>query len=296
MRGRLLISSLVWLSCCGADDSATTESSDTLASMTTAPTTASPTSTTVNMTETSGDASTSSGSTTTSSDGAPFFLSFSTNVGTITDGESVVFTATVSDPDGLDDIAGGTLLTGDGAFSYGPFVAAGQEGTYSITVSWDAIDQVNAIEFERVDVERIFRAEFFDSKGKSAFRDTKVTLSCPGGGACDGACKDFQADAENCGTCGKICEGGCESAVCGPVFGECIDMGSGFVSCAGYCQGKGEQCVESGCGGNTYKGYNSTLFCMKDDVPSGVFTTPCDMNNAWGPTEVVIRCCCTDST
>jgi len=293
MRG-LLISSFVWLSCCGGDDSATTESSDTLASMTTAPTTAS--STSVTMTETSGvAATTSTGSTTTSSDGAPFFLSFSTNVGTITDGESVVFTATVSDPDGLDDIAGGTLFTGDGAFSYGPFVAAGQEGTYSITVSWDAIHQVEMIEFEGGSVERGFRAEFFDTKGGSASKDAKITLSCPGGGACAGVCKDFQVDVENCGACGKACEGGCESAKCAPVFGACIDAGSGFASCEEYCQGKGEVCVESGCDDSTYRGYGDDNFCM-NDVAYSSYGNPCDHINTWGGNQIVVRCCCTDST
>ena len=295
MRGRLLSASFVWLSGCGGDDTATTESSDTLVSMTTAPTTASPTSTTMDTTETSGVASTSNGSTTTSTDGGPFFLSFSTNVGTITDGESVTFTATVSDPDGLDDIAGGTLFTGDGAFSYGPFVAAGQEGTYSITVSWEAIDQVEAIEFESIDVERTFRAEFFDTKGKSASRDTTITLSCPGGGACDGACKDLQADADNCGTCGKACEGGGENGGCGPVFGECINMDDVFASCAEYCQGAGEQCVEAGCNGLTYSGYDSDDFCM-NDVGASSFSNTCDHINSWVGNEVVVRCCCTDST
>ena len=296
MRGRLLLSSFVWFSCCGADDSATTESSDTLASMTTAPTTASSTSMTMNTTETSGVASTTStGSTTTSSDGAPFFLSFSTNVGTITDGESVVFTATVSDPDGLDDIAGGTLFTGDGAFSYGPFVAAGQEGTYSITISWGDIDQVETIEFENYDLDRTFRAEFFDAKGKSASRDTKITLNCPGGGACGGACKDFQVDADNCGSCGKACGGGCESGACGPIFGECINMDNVFASCSEYCQGVGEQCVESGCNGLTYSGYDSDDFCV-DDVGASSFSNPCEHINSWVGNEVVIRCCCTDST
>ncbi len=295
MRGRLLIASFVWLSGCGGDDTATTESSDTLVSMTTAPTTASPTSTTMDTTETSGVGSTSNGSTTTSTDGGPFFLSFSTNVGTITDGESVVFTATVSDPDGLDDIAGGTLFTGDGAFSYGPFVAAGQEGTYSITVSWDAIDQVEVIEFENGSVERLFRAEFFDMKGGSASQDTTITLSCPGGGACGGACIDFQSDAGNCGACGKVCEGGCESAQCAPILGECINMASGFASCAEYCQEEGEVCVESGCGGLTYKGYGNSGLCMMD-LGDSPYTDACDDVNTWGGNEVAVRCCCTDST
>jgi len=292
MRGRLLISSLVWLSCCGGDDTATTEGSDTLVPMTSTPAVTSSTSTTVNTTETSGVPSTSTGSTTTSSDGAPFFLSFSTNVGTITDGESVVFTATVSDPDGLGDIAGGTLFTGDGAFSYGPFVAAGQEGTYSITISWGDIDQVETIDFEDVSVERIFRAEFFDTKGASVSRDTTVTLSCPGGGACGGACKEFQIDSENCGACGKVCEGGCEGAMCLAVLGECIGINSGFPSCADYCQGQGGQCVESGCDGSTYVGYNSTPFCVDSLGGFGSFSTACEHVNSWGPGEIAVRCCC----
>jgi len=286
MRGRLLISSFVWLSCCGGDDTATTESSDTLATMTSASSATSPTSTTVNTTETSGVASTSgggsgSGSTTTSADGAPFFLSFSTNVGKITDGESVVFTATVSDPDGLGDIAGGTLFTGNGEFSYGPFVAAGQEGTYSITISWGDINQVEMIDFENGEMERTFRAKFFDAKGNSTSKDTKITLSCPGGGACDGTCKDFQADAENCGSCGKSCEGGCDNAMCSPVLGECINMSKGFASCSEYCQAEGEQCVEGGCEGRTYKGYSDSNFCM-NDVAFSSHSNPCDHIGASG--------------
>jgi len=170
-----------------------TDASDTLVSMTSEPTATNSISTTINTTETSGVASTSSGSTTTSADGAPFFLSFSTNVGMIAEGESVVFTATVSDPDGLDDIAGGTLFTGNGVFSYGPLVAAGQEGTYSTSVSWDAIDQVEAIEFEGGSTNRTFRAEFFDTKGNSTSKDTSITLYCEGGGPVKELARIFKA-------------------------------------------------------------------------------------------------------
>ena len=80
--------------------------------------------------------------------GAPVFLSLQTNVAKITAGESVIFTAVLTDPDGVDDIVGGTLSDESGVIGYGPFVAAGQEGTYSITLSWDAMHQADAIEFE----------------------------------------------------------------------------------------------------------------------------------------------------
>ena len=298
MRGRILIVGLLWLSSCGADDTGTSESSSTLeptmTNPTTTPTTA-PTSATTNSTETSGTDSTSNGSTTTSADGAPFFLSFSTNVGEITDGESVVFTATLSDPDGFDDIAGGTLIAADGGFTYGPFVAAGQEGTYSITVSWSAIDQVKTIEFEDGSIERVFRAEFFDSTGKSASKDTSITLSCEGGGACGGVCKDLQNDGENCGACGKFCEGGCENAMCLPLVGECINSMSGFASCAEYCQEIDEQCVENGCDGSTFLGWSNTTDCMSEAVKPYKFSTPCDQVNTWYAGQVAVRCCCTDT-
>jgi len=295
MRGRRTILSLMWLACCGGDDEATTQVSDTLVSMMTAST---ETSTTANTSETSGansTSSTSSDSMTTSADGAPFFLSFSTNVGAITEGESVVFTATLSDPDGLDDIAGGTLFTGNGAFAYGPFVAAGQEGTYSITVSWEAIDQVEVIEFEANDMGRVFRAEFFDTKGNGTSQDATILLVCEGGGACGGACRDFQSDSENCGACEKVCEGGCESAKCLPLLGECINKSDGFTSCEEYCQGSGEQCIVGGCEGGTYIGYDSTKSCTNDEA-SSTYDNSCDHINTWGPSQVVVRCCCTDST
>ena len=297
MRGRFLVVGLIWLSSCGADDAATSESSSTLEPTMTTPTSATttPTSATTNTTETSGTDSTSNGSSTTSADGAPFFLSFSTNVGEITDGESVVFTATLSDPDGVEDIVGGTLFTKNGAFSYGPFVAAGQEGTYSISVSWSAIDQVETIEFEDGSIERVFHAEFFDMSGKSASKDTSITLSCEGGGACDGACKDFQSDGEHCGTCGFSCEEGCDDAMCVPTFGECIKKSDGFASCAEYCQSEGEQCVENGCNGVTYNGWNDITFCVRGGAVSAPFSEPCDHVNTWGVKQSAVRCCCSDT-
>src|SRR5688572_16528714 len=52
--------------------------------------------------------------------GAPVFLSLQTNVSKITAGESVIFTAVLTDPDGVDDIVGGTLSDQTGMIGYGP--------------------------------------------------------------------------------------------------------------------------------------------------------------------------------
>lgn len=66
--------------------------------------------------------------------GAPMFLSFNTSASKITDGESITFTAILTDPDGVADIIGGSLLTEDEAIDYGPMAVAG-EGTFSISLS-----------------------------------------------------------------------------------------------------------------------------------------------------------------
>jgi len=288
---------VIGLSCCGADDTAMTEASDTLSAVTspTSPTSATTDTTeaTTSTTETTGDGSTSND--TMSSEGAPFFLSFSTNVGEITDGESVIFTATMSDPDGFADIAGGTLFAENGAFSYGPFIAAGQEGTYSITVSWSAIDQVESVDFVGASIERTLRAEFFDLGGKSVSKDTTITLSCDAGGACDGRCKDFQVDDEHCGGCGNLCHTACENALCLPAFGECIDMDSGFASCADYCQGVGEQCVQDGCDNLTFSGHENLFECMDKPWSGWNHHDPCDYSITWDGIEAAVRCCCTET-
>jgi hypothetical protein len=286
----------VLVSCSGGNDGAS-ESSDTVDTATAATaTTATSTGPTTDTTAT-GTTEMSTGTaaeTTTSAEGAPFFISFSTNVGQITEGESVVFTAVVSDPDGFDDIAGGTLFTQDGAFSYGPFVSAGQEGTYSITVSWADVDQVETIEFEDFSLDRVFRAEFFDMDGHKVSQDTTIALQCGGGGACDGSCKDFQSDGSNCGACGQLCSGGCGGGKCLPIYGDCITFTDGFVTCDDYCQVGGEQCVEAGCDGDTLKGYDIQHNCTEDIGPYH-FSDPCDQPQPWGPGRNVIRCCCSDT-
>ena len=295
MRCEVLVASLLLMGACAGGDDNATVTSDTVGSTTLGGSSNSGnTSTSATAT---GATSTSMGTgseTTSSAEGAPFFISFSTNVGQITEGESVVFTAIVSDPDGFDDIAGGTLFTQDGAFSYGPFVSAGQEGTYSITVSWAEVDQVASIEFEDFDLDRVFRAEFFDKEGHKVTKDTMITLHCEGGGACGGSCKDFQIDGANCGTCGKICSGGCGGGECLPIFGECIVEQDGFLTCEDYCQAGGEQCVEAGCDGNTVKGYVIQLDCS-DDIGANHYSEPCSEPQTWGAARNVIRCCCSDT-
>src|SRR5262249_50741953 len=99
---------------------------------------------------------------------APKVLSFGTNVTTLTEGQSVSFSTVVTDPQGIDNLIGGTLKDENGA-TYGSFATSGQEGAYALTLSWDAINQVEAIAFDYGGkATRTFAAEFFDVEGHSA--------------------------------------------------------------------------------------------------------------------------------
>lgn len=154
--------------------------------------------------------------------GAPQFLSFGTNVTKLDGGDPplVTFTAVLTDPDGVDDLIGGSLLDESGA-PYGAFVTSGQEGAYQMTVTWEDINTITAIDFAPgADGMRSFTAEFFDGAGHKATRNISLTLSCSGLAACDGRCREgrcgtqcvYFGDNDNCGACDNDCGNGfCDS-------------------------------------------------------------------------------------
>ena len=243
-----------------------------------------------------GTSPTSDDVTTTPVEGAPVFLSLQTNVPKITAGESATFTAVLTDPDGVDDIVGGTLSDETGMIGYGPFVAAGQPGTYSITVPWDAMQQADSIDFENADLTRAFRAEFYDQAAHKVNQDVSLALTCAAGSACAGICVDLMTDVMHCGACSRVCEAGCGAGQCKPTWGECIDMESGFETCDLYCAAVGETCVENGCGGlgATSRGFALTVNCEQEVAPGSV-KEPCNTVQTWGGGRPVIQCCCTDT-
>ena len=281
------------LAACGGDDQAT----ETMTSM---PATMSPSAGTVTTGPGESDNSsdmppTSDTASTAPVAGAPVFLSLQTNVSKITAGESVIFTAVLTDPDGVDDIVGGTLSDVSGMIGYGPFVAAGQEGTYSVSLSWDAVNQAQAIQFEGMDLKQIFRAEFYDQAANKVHQDVELTLTCVEGSACGGVCTDIMVDADHCGACGKVCEGGCGEGQCAPKWGECINASSGFDTCDLYCPSIGETCVENACGPltGTIRAFTQTTDCEAEKLGSTV-KQPCSMVQTWGMSPVV-QCCCSDT-
>jgi hypothetical protein len=227
-------------------------------------------------------------------EGAPVIISLQTNVTKITAGESVLFTAVLTDPDGFDDIAGGTLSDQSGMIGFGPFVAAGQEGTFSISLSWGAMHQAEPIQFEEMDAMRVFRAEFFDQAANKVNKDVNLTLTCAEGSACDGVCVDVMTEGNHCGACGMVCEGGCDDGKCAPKWGECVRFDEGFDTCDQICAASGEACIDKGCESNTWRGYPAN-----EDCEEGMFDIyhdePCGQIQTWPLSGSVIQCCCTDT-
>lgn len=225
--------------------------------------------------------------------GGPKIVSFATNSSSITEGENVLFTASVTHPDGEESISGGNLNTPDGLVTYGPFTSVGG-GNYSVEIRWNQIHDVSPIVFEDQEI-RTFQAHFHDLEGRSATRTVDLTLTCDGNVACDATCVDLRIDVINCGGCGNNCSirdgiGGCESGACLPTLSECFDV-SDFSTCEDYCSSIGESCAESSCGGRTldiHVGWDLCEEYRQRATNSDPCTTiiPTDLGN-------IIRCCCT---
>ena len=154
-------------------------------------------------------------------DRPPTILTHGTNVTTLHPDESLIITAVVTDPDGVDDLIGGTLLDAGGSATYGAFATSAAEGSYSLTLSWSAIHAVGSIEAPPMGTARSFVMRFFDVAGHVAEATFSVTLRCrtSGDSACGGTCVDLQSDRGNCGRCGTTV----------PAFAVCRD---GIPTCA----------------------------------------------------------------
>lgn len=134
----------------------------------------------------------------------PEIATFIADTDRLSDGGTVTFTALVTDPQGAGDVAGGTLTDAEGGDTYGVFENDGENWT--ITLSWEDIGGVRALNFDSED-KRTFEAIFVDnSGGESAPATVAVTFHCDGEPSCGGACIDFTADPANCGGCGAQCE------------------------------------------------------------------------------------------
>jgi hypothetical protein len=225
--------------------------------------------------------------------GGPEFLSFGTNVTTLTQTtatspdshDSVTFVAVVTHPQGVSDLVGGHLTDATGSIQYGAFIAS-QQGSYSLSLTWDQIYQATQFQFTGKQ-DMSFVAQFFDAQGRSASNTTKLTLACGGGagfGTCDSACEDLQNDATNCGKCGGACSTvgshTCKQGLCSDA--DIVDP-TFTMSCDQVCAAHGGVCgsgggyVEYDCTGGPY--YPESLGCA--DVPATMYMG-CPANTSLG--------------
>ena len=174
----------------------------------------------------------------------PVFITFDSNVLRITEGEAVRFTAVVTDPDGIDDLIGGTLRDPVSRGTYGSFTTSAAEGSYQIEVTWADVQFIRSIDFTR-SATRTFEAEFFDQDGNRVVESIEIELYCVDGdvpAACGGECRDF-GSVGDCGGCDVECIPNAECAGTGDT--RSCGCPAGFGECDGVCEFLGD---EENCG------------------------------------------------
>ena len=171
---------------------------------------------------------------------APRILSSAASSMRVTPTRPVTLSVVVTDPDGIDDLVGGTLVDTAGR-AYGTFATDAAEGSYSLVVTWALVETIESIDTgpaERT-AERSLVARFFDVEGNSVERRFVLTLQCdePSEAPCGGTCVDRGWSDEHCGACGFTCdfparctEGMCEEEIRG--YGGAAD-----TTCASLCEG-----------------------------------------------------------
>jgi hypothetical protein len=167
----------------------------------------------------------------------PRFLTFSSNSTELLDGQPLTVTAVLTDPDGVDDLIGGTLLDPATGASYGAFETSASEGSYQLTLTWPQLDAVSPIDGSLGDpMHRTLRAQFFDTAGHQTSRDLEIGLGCASasGIACSTGCADAYG-TNSCGACGNRCTDRCMAGNTAVACGDQIQRDQ-LGSCAAGCQ------------------------------------------------------------
>jgi hypothetical protein len=230
-----------------------------------------------------------------SAPGSPKFLSFGTDSTKFTEGQSITFTAVLTDPDGIEDLIGGSLKSEDGLHNFGAFATAAQEGAYSFELTWSKLNNALDLTFEG-EQSYTFIAEFFDAAGNTASRSATILAYCDLGAACTGTCVDLMEDTNHCGTCDNACakqcwEGRCEHwTPCHPTPTNCqtVCTAEGCVCDDNHLQLRAY--FESGCSGYSKNSNNfqTPPTCSTNYSPT--VELPIENQSGWYP--VSIECLC----
>lgn len=167
-------------------------------------------------------------------EGGPQISELNANTNQLTEGESLRVTASVTDPDGAEDVVGGTLFDDTGA-PIGEFLLV-SHGSFIITVTWEEIHAAHPIEFES-EAQLNLIAVFTDAAAHRTAATLTMRLHCDGLGACQGICVNQMSDPLNCGRCGWVCadDGTCDSGSCsGGVIEPSWDTGYDAAPDMGY--------------------------------------------------------------
>jgi hypothetical protein len=139
---------------------------------------------------------------------APIILSWATSSDRLTPTRPLTISVVVTDPGGIDDLVGGTLLDDTGR-AYGTFATEASEGSYSYQLTWGHAEGIESIVAPPTadTVERRLVARFFDVAGHVIERQFVLTLACDEAGEspCGGSCIDRRENGEHCGACGFSC-------------------------------------------------------------------------------------------
>ena len=238
---------------------------------------------------------------------APVIASFTSSVEPLFENGTVMFLATVTDPQGPSDILSGTLKSQSSA-SYGTFQAR-SPGEYVLAVDWATIQGVMSITGDANGEAREFIAEFVDMAGHKSTEPLTLTLACRATGIeeapCDGTCTPIDSDRFNCGGCNLACPGAadhpadsglsfCRNALCQEVrltFNE-------RISCEAACASRGGKCDhDNQCPGQACDPYEQSFAMYGDDgldYPlAGCNAVPA-ATNANGQPFVSLGCNCKD--
>lgn len=93
--------------------------------------------------------------------GGPTVVSLEASPNVLAQGATTTLLATVTDPDGPQDILGGSLKTADGSGIYGAFVQI-SEGGFTLPLTWSQLDATMPIAPN--ETTRTLRAEFLDGR------------------------------------------------------------------------------------------------------------------------------------